>query len=350
MDYDFRMAQVVQTLRKIGANRVLIQLPNGLKKYYSYVAENLRKIGIQSYLSLSHSWGPCDLALKEAASTKCDTLLHVGHHSRIHVWRTPNLNIVFSPAFFKKNPRKVVEEAISILKERKMFKIGVFTTVQHITFLSECIHTLEENGFKIYVRGAPFLARGQLLGCNLHHVRTLKDKVDAFLVISGGLFHPIGVFFASEKPVIQVDPYRNLARDVTDAGSRILKIRLYYLLKALDAKSFGVIVSTKPGQRRLTMAEHISRILGDHGYNTSILVCDEVDLETLENVPWIDAFVITACPRIALDFQENFKRPLLNPGEVKYVLSRSVESYDPFDSLNMLPSISSLQNVKRRET
>lgn len=62
-----------------------------------------------------------------------------------------------------------------------------------------------------------------------------------------------------------------------------------------------------------------------------IVVMDEITNEGLLNFGLYDAYVSTACPRLPIDDPEIFPGPVLNPGELKYVLSGTLENYDPRD-------------------
>ena len=76
------------------------------------------------------------------------------------------------------------------IKEMLPKKIGIVTTAQHLHMIEEATEKLENIGFDASVtKGGPRLAAaGQLLGCNSSSARRLK--VDGFLYIGTGLFHP----------------------------------------------------------------------------------------------------------------------------------------------------------------
>jgi len=67
------------------------------------------------------------------------------------------------------------------------------------------------------------------------------------------------------------------------------------LARFLNAKSVGVIVSTKIGQKNLMRALELTK-KQDKDY--FIFACDELDMSQFENFSFIDFWVNTACPRI----------------------------------------------------
>jgi diphthamide biosynthesis enzyme Dph1/Dph2-like protein len=68
-------------------------------------------------------------------------------------------------------------------------------------------------------------------------------------------------------------------------------------LKFLTAKNIGILVSTKPGQDKLKQARQLKNKLKNK--NCYIFIADEIDMSQLENFPFIEAWVNTACPRIS---------------------------------------------------
>jgi 2-(3-amino-3-carboxypropyl)histidine synthase len=73
--------------------------------------------------------------------------------------------------------------------------------------------------------------------------------------------------------------------------------------------------------------------LESKGRECALLALREIDPVVLENFSDIEGFVNTGCPRIALDDQERFRRPVLNPEEVMIALgTKRWEEYAKEDS------------------
>ncbi|RLF03173.1 MAG: hypothetical protein DRJ59_01425, partial [Thermoprotei archaeon] len=232
---------------------------------------------------------------------------------------------------------------LKLLMAKGCKRIGLFTTAQHLNYFQELREALSEAGAKVHTTQIFPWMPGQIIGCRFDTiVSNLDRKVDAYLVVGGGIFHGLGLFVTTNKPVIIADPYSNRLIEVAEEASQILKKRLFKLMEALDKKNYAVVISTKIGQFRLALAQKIRDLLRGRGKAAELVVADEISPSLLLNIPWAQAFVIVACPRIAIDHQEEYPYPLLNPGEVKYVLRGSLEEYTPKDSL--VPNLS-LNNV-----
>ncbi len=91
------------------------------------------------------------------------------------------------------------------------------------------------------------------------------------------------------------------------------------IAKSLDAEVFGIVVSTKPGQDRMKLAEQLRDMAKKHGKEALILTMDLVTPDQLLQFK-VDSFVNTACPRLAVDEVGRFNAPMLTPMEFEIVL------------------------------
>ena len=115
---------------------------------------------------------------------------------------------------------------------------------------------------------------------------------------------------------------------MTDYADRILRIRFARITKAREAKKWGIIVSSKEGQYRLELANQIKKLLKDTGMEGFVIMVDNVNPDVLLPYFDLDAFVVTACPRIAIDDSQMYKKPLITPQELEIVLNkREWENY-----------------------
>lgn len=140
------------------------------------------------------------------------------------------------------------------------------------------------------------LEGGQVLGCNAAMASKLVSKVKAFLFVGSGVFHPINVALQTKKPVYCFNPYTNEFKQVDHKEVEAYeKSRKGAVLKFLNAKRVGLIVSTKIGQKNLQRALQLKNKNDKEYY---VFVCDTLDFRWLEDFNFIDCWVNTACPRI----------------------------------------------------
>ena len=194
-------------------------------------------------------------------------------------------------------------------------KIGIVTTVQFLDKINEIKNYLEKNGKEVFIGKGKQKNLGQVLGCDVSSAIKIKNKVDAFLYIGSGEFHPIGVALNTNKDVFQFNPITNIFSKLNDKEiENYKKIRKAKYVKFLHADNIGILVSTKPGQCSYKKALEIKKKLEDKDKKCFIFVFDTLDANEMENFPFIDFWVNTACPRIADDED---KKNIIDMGELE---------------------------------
>ncbi|HID90499.1 TPA: hypothetical protein EYP44_00890 [Candidatus Bathyarchaeota archaeon] len=213
-------------------------------------------------------------------------------------------------------------------------RVGLAAPLQLVHKLHAAQRLLREMGKRVLIGDkAPGVAYdGQVTGCNYGSAISVAGRVEAFVVLGGGTFHALGLALATGKMTIAADPFLNDAVDVAPMRRRVLKQRWALISKAEGYDSFGVIVGLKPGQRRLKEAMGVKARLERHGKQAVLLSISDVDDEALRSFEDIDAFVNTACPRVAIDDLAGFSRPMFLPAEIDVAMGEA-----RWDADNPLP-------------
>jgi len=193
--------------------------------------------------------------------------------------------------------------------------IALLTTVQHIHKINEVKKQLEKNKKKVsLLKGKHSKYKGQILGCDVLHLKPNKN-IQAFLYIGTGVFHPKELLLTQEKPVFIYNPVSKKFYELDKKEiASIKKRKKGAYLKFLSSKSIGVIISIKPGQYNLKQALKLKQKYKNKRF--FYLLFDTVDLNELENFPFIECFVNTACPRIAYDDAIKTKKSIINIEDV----------------------------------
>ncbi len=296
--------------------RVLLQFPEGLKQKALEIAEELEKKGDKVFLSASACYGACDIAFGQAEAVHADKIVHYGH-ARFPIPRGRKIAVEFLEWRSDADLEPVLGMALGDADFRKCKKIGLVTTVQHIGQMSAVRRFLEASGKKALVGRHGPLAKydGQILGCDPGSATSIDGKVDCILYFGGGLFHPIAAAIACKRRVLAADPFSGRILWLDGEKKKYEKRKMGMLALGLQARRFGILVSTKPGQLNLRAAEALKRRLEAAGKEAAILVADRLEPEALENFHSFDFFVNTACPRIAVDDYAQFGKPVLNLAE-----------------------------------
>ncbi|MHC1630046.1 MAG: diphthamide biosynthesis enzyme Dph2 [Methanoculleaceae archaeon] len=315
---------LIARLRGRGAKRVAIQAPEGLKRTAVDLAGNLTDAGFEVIISGDPCYGGCDLALDLIDSGGADLLLHLGHAP---VEGGDHDDIIFElcPADIE------IDILANVLPHLSGRRIGLVTTIQHVHQIAAMQRFFEVHGIDAVVcsGGDRTPYPGQVLGCSFAAAE--NTGADEIVVVATGTFHALGVALATGARVLGLDP---VTGDVSLPDSdRMLRRRFALIEKARSAERFGIILSTKSGQRREALAHRMAS-LSNRAY---LVAMGEVTPDQLLNLGF-GAYVNTACPRLAYDDQAGFPVPVLSPPEFEILCGlREWEDY-AIDSYETAPS------------
>jgi len=312
-NYQFKLDEILDKIRDMGAEVVGLQFPEGLKVHATRLSSEIEnKTGATVLISGDPCWGACDLSDREMEGL-VDLLVHFGHTPLPIEYKVPTL---FIEASYQLESMEILKESLKLLEG--MEKIGLVTTTQHLHLLEDAASFLEENGKQVVMKEGAGTLKGQVLGCNFSSVQDLP--VDAFLYLGSGNFHPLGIKLSTQKPVIIADPYLNQVRGIDEFTDKILRIRFARITRASEAGKFGVLISSKAGQYRWELAKALKKMITKVGKEAYLIIMDEINPPSLMPFMDLDAFVVTACPRIAIDDSKMYEKPLLTPQELEIVL------------------------------
>lgn len=229
------------------------------------------------------------------------------------------MKFFFVEAFYDEEI-KLSKESLKILSGKKT--VALFASVQFVK-LDKVKGQLKDEGINVIGSKAKRTSTGnQILGCDCYSSsfedKEVFNKADIVLYIGDGLFHPKALLLAqkdnkTKKEVLIFDPISKTSSILTQKD--IEKQNKKYnanLVRYMYAKNVGLLVSTKTGQQYLKSALSLKENSKDKDKTFYLFVGDTLDMREMENFPFIDAWVNTACPRIGFDDIVNFKQPMIN--------------------------------------
>jgi len=277
--------------------------------------------GAEVIISGDPCFGACDVDLM--LCDEVDLMLHLGH---AELGAGPD-RVIFLEARMREDLREAVEKAAQILTASK---VGVTTTIQHVHKLGQALDVLKMHGIVglLGLAGERVKYPGQVLGCSYASARALD--VEEYLFIGTVEFHPLGIALSTGKRVVIADPVTGEVSEIdTDP---MLRRRFGAISRATLAKRFAILVSKKPGQKRMDLARRLMHLGEARGLEMFLVYLDNIEPDRLLNLG-AEAAVSTACPRVALDDAAKYRIPILTPPEFEVLLGeRRWEEYE-FDEI-----------------
>jgi 2-(3-amino-3-carboxypropyl)histidine synthase len=328
MEYDLELDKVCKEINDKEAKNVLLQFPEGLKSIAIDVKDHLEnETDACIIISGDYCFGACDIPSTDSLHA-VDLLIQFGHAGM------PNLKcdvpVLYVPAYSKIDVLSIVSQATKLLGKN----VGLITTIQHVHKLNEAKEFLQKNGFEVKIgeSSGRIAHPGQVLGCNLSSATSIASLVECFLFIGSGNFHPIGVALSTQRPVVIADPIQNEVREIQEIKDRLLRQRHGAITSASNATSFGIIISSKPGQNRMITGKDLVKLAKKHEKEACIILLNEITPGKLKGFN-LEVIVSCACPRIAIDDFLTYSVPILTPQEFKMVLGEEDWEDYRFDTL-----------------
>ena len=317
--------KIFETIQERRPVSVALNGPEGILPKVQDVAVNImNRFGIPAYVIADTTWGSCDLNSNGAKTLAADILFNIGHTISMSTFQD---NVVMIDAFDDISFESVVIKCAEILRGKI---ISLVTDSQHLNQIDAVRKTLEENGVQVKVgKGKGQLNDGQVFGCEFYPAKEVQNQVDANVFMGQSNFHAAGLALATNKPTYVLDPYFNEVREVTEFAQKLQTKATLAIYKAVDAKTFGVIVGLKEGQLSKTTALKFKRELEKEGKAVQLFALTDITDERLRNLRGIDAFIQVACPRISTDNQ--FDKPVLSTPQasalLKILRNESIDGY-----------------------
>lgn len=309
--YDFKLDEVAEWIKNKNAKVVALQMPEGLKVYCQKIIADLEAKTRSTFVVMADPcYGACDISMD--FQKFADVLVHFGH-SEIPSMHVKD-NIMFVEAQIETDYAPLLPRLLPNLKEH----IGLVSTVQYLQYLPSLRSWLEGNGRKVYIGrgGGRVKYDGQILGCDISAATSIENDVEQFLYLGTGDFHPLALAIQTKKPVIVMDPIAQEVRELKDLAERVLRQRHGAITRASGAKRYLILVSTKPGQNRTELAFRLKQIAMENGRKADVVLMNDFNPDSL--LPFeADAYVSTACPRLAVDDFLRYPKPILTPIEME---------------------------------
>ena len=317
MEYDFEENRITNEIRKRDAKRILIQLPEGLKKEAFKIVDLIkRNCNVDIIVSGSSCWGGCEIAVEEAEKIKADLLIHFGHAPFVKT----DFPVLYIELYSKLDAVNLLDKNIDKLN---IDKIGLIGSVQYVKQFENLRKYLESKGKKVVIPKKKGFAAydGHVVGCEYNSLKTIEDEVDGFLMI-GNKFHSLGAaLMCVDKDVYLLNEQSNKLELMNGEKDKIIRQRAIAIDKVKSAKKIGIVVDKKIGQYNMNIAEKLKSDLEKLGKEVIVILVNEFS-PGLMNFYNVDAFIDTACPRIAIEDYGRYDKPIINSREANVVVGK----------------------------
>jgi len=314
-NYNFEVHKTVWRIRQANARRVALQFPEGLLLYSCVISDILESFaGVdETFIMGDVAFGACCVDDYSASALDADFLVHYGHSCLIPV------SITSIPCMYVFVDIKMdTEHFISCV--RTNFTSGsrliLAGTIQFAASMQLARTTLLTDYPEITVPQSKPLSPGEVLGCT---APVVPGEYDAIVFVADGRFHLEALMIANPRiKTYRYDPYGRILTLETYDQQGMRNARKIAVEKARKAETWGVVLGTLGRQGNPHILNKIVCILESQNKKYVTVLLSEIapmKLKKMARNGAVQAWIQIACPRLSIDWGEEFQLPTLNPYE-----------------------------------
>ena len=298
--------------RTVRGSTVLLELPEGLRRYEAQLASRLEECGASVVIRLEPSYGSCETL---ACNSSIDIVVHVGHvpYAIRPIYACRGVRVIYVPVMAELDveAKKALSRLVEYVLSLGWSSVGLAYVYSYSPHAAYTAGLLQREGVKVDA--------SHILGCYFGGLDT--REVDGYVVI-GSRFHALGLGLAvhAEKEIILHEPGSDYYTRFTREVIHELQKRYWVAAQAREAKNWGVILGGRGSQCRPVLSTIVVGMLRAMDRRVRIYRSDRLCRQDLDQLSAVDAFVVTSCPRIAIEDLGGYHRPVLVPGELPYAL------------------------------
>lgn len=333
-NYNFEIHKTVWNIRKNGAKRVALQMPEGLLIYALVLSDILEQFcNVETVVMGDVSYGACCIDDYTARKLECDFIVHYAHSCLVPVDIT-SIKVLYVFVTISIDERHLIATMkVNFAKEARIAMFGVIQFNPTIHSVKAKLELDSDHPMHILPPQTMPLSKGEVLGCT--SARLDKDSFDAMVYIGDGRFHlESAMIHNPEIPAYRYDPYsRKFTREYYDQ-QELVRVRSDAVATAAKARKIGLILGALGRQGNPITVANLEAQFSARGIEVVKIILSEIFPQKLAMFDDIDAFVQVACPRLSIDWGYAFSKPLLTPYEAMVMVEQDTkwnDKYYPMD-------------------
>ncbi|BFU22749.1 diphthamide synthesis protein, putative [Entamoeba histolytica HM-1:IMSS-B] len=321
MQFDLKESEIIKEVTSRNCKRVVLQFPEGLISQGVGLQQRLEQQlpNVEFILYTDYVYGACCVDDRFTAYIHSDFLVHFGHSPLIppHCLKVASMYIPVVADI-------LLEPLINNINKQldKKLDLAIVATIQYEPYLQQLKQSLTQ--FNVILPKIDPLPEGITLGCT---VPPLEQREMSVVFIGGGLFHAEAVAYNyPDNKVYSYDPRNQTLVPVFVNKEKFKQIMKTKIDTARKEKYIGVITSTLGRQGNQKVTDNIINLLEKNNKIPVVTYADEISTAILDSYKEVKVWVQVACPRLSIDWGEDFRQVLITPYEAFAAFDDSVKA------------------------
>ncbi|XP_043261654.1 2-(3-amino-3-carboxypropyl)histidine synthase subunit 1 [Colletes gigas] len=310
-NYNFEIHKSIWRIKEAQANRVALQMPEGLLMYATTIADIIEDFtGAETVIMADVTYGACCIDDYSAKALDADFLIHYGHSCLIPIDQTVGIKVLYVFVNIKIDTSHCIECLQATLPVTR--KIALVSTIQFAGTLQAIALEMKKSGYDVSTPQSKPLSPGEILGCTAPQIRC----ADSIIYVGDGRFHLEAAMIANPKlQAFRYDPYEKKLTEEFYNHEKMLDNRLMAIKHAKETGRFGLILGTLGRQGSINVLKNLENKIKSLGKENVIILLSEIFPDKIKLFKGVDAFIQVACPRLSIDWGTAFDKPFLTPYE-----------------------------------
>ena len=327
-NYNFEIYKSLDKIKQISNKKksrakVALQFPDGLMCFSILISDILTTFGKCETIILGDiTYGACCIDDIDCNILECDLLIHYCHSCLV-----PSTKCLVEILYIFVEINIDIEHLVKTIEYNfdKSYYLYLLASIQFNNSLFLLKRQLIEKGYdknKLIIPQCKPRVQGEVLGCTSPKLEK-KGENCVVIFICDGRFHMESVMIQNPSfTFYQYNPF-NHRFTIEEYDNKSMKaIRFDQIEKFKKAKYFGIIFGTLGRQGNPLILKRLCALLDKFEKKYVIIMLNEITQNKIINYNKCECFIQIACPRLSIDWSDQFSMPMLTPYEILLALDQ----------------------------
>ena len=339
-NYNFEIYKSLDKIKKIKNKkkskvRIALQFPDGLMCFSILISDILTTFGKCETIILGDiTYGACCIDDIDCQFLDCDLLIHYCHSCLV-----PSTKCLVEILYVFVEINIDINHLVKTIEYNfdNSNYLYLLSSIQFNSSLFLLKRKLIEKGYdknKLIIPQCKPRVQGEVLGCT-SPILNKKNENNYVIFICDGRFHMESVMI--QNPLFKYYQYNpfNHRFTIEEYDYKLMKNIRYKQMEIFkNINHIGIIFGTLGRQGNPSILKRLCSLLNKYNKKYIIIMLNEITQNKIINYNKCECFIQLACPRLSIDWSDQFTKPMLTPYEIYLILDPKKYKNDIYEMNN----------------
>ena len=339
-NYNFEIYKSLDKIKKIKNKkkskvRIALQFPDGLMCFSILISDILTTFGKCETIILGDiTYGACCIDDIDCQFLDCDLLIHYCHSCLV-----PSTKCLVEILYVFVEINIDINHLVKTIEYNfdNSNYLYLLSSIQFNSSLFLLKRKLIEKGYdknKLIIPQCKPRVQGEVLGCT-SPILNKKNENNYVIFICDGRFHMESVMIQNPSFIFyQYNPF-NHRFTIEEYDYKLMKNIRYKQMEIFKNINYiGIIFGTLGRQGNPSILKRLCSLLNKNNKKYIIIMLNEITQNKIINYNKCECFIQLACPRLSIDWSDQFTKPMLTPYEIYLSLDPKKYKNDIYEMNN----------------